>query len=413
MRKIIQYILKPIAKLILWKYKPFIVAITGSVGKSSTKEAVFAVLNHHFPNQVRKTEKNLNTEIGLALTIIGGEDAKRNIFIWLSNFIKGLGLILFPFNYPKILILEMAADRPGDITYLTSIVRPDIAIVTAIGEMPVHLEFFSSKESYIKEKAGVIKALRPTGRAILNYDDELVRELAGPEAVFFGFNEGSNIRALYPNYIVPNSSKEIDSAGTNFKVEHIGRVIPFKITESLGLGVIYSALAAIAVGLEMNINILEISKALENFVPLPQRMNLLRGIKDSLIIDDTYNASPLSMEVALDVLSRFEGKRKIAVIGDMRELGVNTEKAHREVGLRANKVADIIFLIGDSMVFAKEEIKGKEWNKEVFYFNNGEEAKMKVQEILKENDVILIKGSRAVKMDVIVEEVKEISPDLP
>ncbi len=413
MRKIIQYILKPIAKLILWKYKPFIVAITGSVGKSSTKEAVFAVLNHHFPNQVRKTEKNLNTEIGLALTIIGGEDAKRNIFIWLSNFIKGLGLILFPFNYPKILILEMAADRPGDITYLTSIVRPDIAIVTAIGEMPVHLEFFSSKESYIKEKAGVIKALRPTGRAILNYDDELVRELAGPEAVFFGFNEGSNIRALYPNYIVPNSSKEIDSAGTNFKVEHIGRVIPFKITESLGLGVIYSALAAIAVGLEMNINILEISKALENFVPLPQRMNLLRGIKDSLIIDDTYNASPLSMEVALGVLSRFEGKRKIAVIGDMRELCVNTEKAHREVGLRANKVADIIFLIGDSMVFAKEEIKGKEWNKEVFYFNNGEEAKMKVQEILKENDVILIKGSRAVKMDVIVEEVKEISPDLP
>lgn len=417
MRKIIQYILKPIAKLILWKYKPFVVAITGSVGKSSSKEAIFAVLNHHFPNQVRKTKKNLNTEIGLPLSIIDGEDAKRNIFLWLKNFLKGLSIIIFPVNYPKILVLEMAADKPGDISYLTSIVKPNISVITAIGEMPVHLEFFPSLESYINEKAGIIKGLKPNGKVILNYDDELLRGLAGSinslradlKSIFFGFNEKSNIRASHPRYTIPNSSKEIDGAGISFKVEYDGKTIPFKIQKTFGKGAIYSVLVATAIGLEMGVGILEISKSLEKFRPLAGRLNLIEGIKNTIIIDDTYNASPLSMELALDVLSQFENMRKIAVIGDMRELGVNTEKAHRQIGKRAGEVADIVFLIGDNMVFAKEElekeIKEGEKREIVFWFRSGEEAKMKVQEILKEGDVILMKGSQSIRMEKIVKEV--------
>ncbi|MCH7759588.1 hypothetical protein IID20_04505, partial [Patescibacteria group bacterium] len=123
MRKIIKIKLKIIAKLVLAKHKPLVVAVTGSVGKSSTKEAIFLVLNHKFPGQVRKSEKNLNTEIGVPLAIIGGRDAKRNLFLWTQNFLKGIAEI-FSASYPKILVLEMGADRPGDIVYLTSLVRP-------------------------------------------------------------------------------------------------------------------------------------------------------------------------------------------------------------------------------------------------------------------------------------------------
>ena len=225
-RKIIQEILKLLSRLILQKYKPKVVAITGSAGKTSAKEAIFVVLETKFPGKVRRSSGNFNTEIGAPLTIIGGTDAQRNVFLWLINFFKAVKLIFFrDNNYPKIIILEMAADKPGDIRYLTSFIQPDIAVVTAIGEMPSHLEFFPERAVYISEKANIIKNLKPGGTAILNYDDLSVRELrdivpTGRERLYYGFQAGAEVKLENFSYKIPLTSSEINAAGIDFKISY-------------------------------------------------------------------------------------------------------------------------------------------------------------------------------------------------
>ncbi len=416
LRKIIKYKLRLLSMAVLAKYKPKVVAITGSVGKSSAKEAVFLVLAGAFPGQVRRSEGNLNTEIGVPLAIIGGVEAKRNMALWLGNFLRAMKLIVIrDKNYPKILVLEMAADQPGDIAYLVSFIHPDVAVVTAIGEMPVHLEFFLERDAYIDEKAQVIKNLKPGGTAVLNYDDLSVRELrdrvpTNRARIYFGFQTGAEIEIVNFSYNVPVTVEEVKNSGMEFKVEDRlnSESADFKIARTLGLPALYASLAGAAVGRAFNISLKDIAPALEKFKPPPHRLELLAGVKNSIIIDDAYNSSPIACEAALEVLSKFKNNRKIAVLGSMRELGVNTEKAHRAIGLKAAKLADILFLVGSEMVFAKEEARkiGLKLDQDLFWFDAAASAAKKVEQVLQPGDVVLIKGSRGVKMEQIVEEIR-------
>lgn len=402
--------------LVLSRYKPKVIAITGSVGKSSAKEAIGAVLDFAFPSKVRASQKNLNTEIGVPLTVIGGEDAKRSLPIWSKNIFKALKLILTrDTNYPEVLVLEMAADRPGDIAYLTSFVYPDVAVVTAIGEMPVHLEFFPERDEYINEKANVLKALKPNGTAILNYDDLSVRELrdrvpTNRARIYYGFEAGAEIRLTDFSYNVPSSADEIKSCGMDFKIEDrlAGESADFKIKQVLGLPALYAALAGAACGRAFGIDLKNIAQALEGFKQPDHRLQIMAGIKNTILLDDTYNSSPLAGEAALEVLSKFKKNRKVAVLGSMRELGLNTELAHRLIGRQAARTADILFLVGDEMVLAAEEAKkiGLKLDKDLYWFDTALSAAKKVEQILQAGDVVLIKGSRGVRMEQIVEEIK-------
>ncbi|MBI4120460.1 MAG: hypothetical protein HY454_03265 [Parcubacteria group bacterium] len=421
MRRILQWLLRWASVAVLTRYKPKIVAITGSVGKSSAKEAIALVLSQVYPGEVRKSAKNLNNEIGVPLTIIGGVDARHNVFLWLLNFLRAIGLIVLPGRkYPKILVLETAADRPGDIGYLTSFVKPDVAVITAIGEMPVHLEFFPERDEYVSEKTQLLKSLKPGGTAVLNYDDLTVRELrnripTGRERIYYGFQTGAEVRLVNFKFGIPASSSELDKAGIDFKVDYGGETVAFRLPRTLGLPPLYAALAAVAVGLKFGLKLADTAAALEKYQPLPGRLELLVGVKETIIIDDSYNASPLATEAALDILERFGStslttggsRRKIAVLGSMRELGVNTESAHRLVGKKAALVADVVVLVGDEMVFAKEDAAkfGRKLGESLFWFETADEAKLKVQEILRPGDVILIKGSRSVSMEKVVEEI--------
>lgn len=396
------------------KYRPKIVAITGSTGKTSAKEAIFLVLNSAFPGRVRGNIKNFNTEIGVPLTIIGGEDARRNLGLWLKNFLKALRLCLVKdINYPEILVLEMAADKPGDIEYLTSFVRPDVAVVTAIGEMPVHLEFFPERDAYISEKVNIIKNLRPYGTAVLNYDDLSVRELrhrvpTSRSRVYYGFEEGAEVRISDFSFNLPEGPDKLDDSGIEFKLAYNGETAECRIAKTLGLPPLYAVLAAVAVGLRFEIKLKQMVLYLKNFQPPPNRLELKKGIKESIIIDDSYNASPLAVEAALDLLVKFKKNRRIAVLGSMRELGINTEPAHRLIGKKVARAADVVFLVGDEMIFAKEEaikLNMKE-GEDLFWFDTSEEAKTEIQKIIKPGDTILIKGSRAVKMEAIVKEIE-------
>ena len=174
-RKLLQHLLKILAKLVLWRYKPMVIAVTGSTGKSSTKEAIYYALKNDF--QVERSTSNLNTEIGLPLTIIHGYDAKKNVFLWLANIFHTLGLIILKSkNYPKIWVLEMSEDQPNLVSYLARLCRPKIGVIPWIGEIPVHVEFHQSAKALQEEIQNLVSFLPLDGTAILNYDNSLSLE---------------------------------------------------------------------------------------------------------------------------------------------------------------------------------------------------------------------------------------------
>ncbi|MBU4284899.1 hypothetical protein KKF60_01685 [Patescibacteria group bacterium] len=418
MRKILQKILKILAKIALNKYKPVVIAITGSVGKTSTKEAIYSVLKSHFgEKRVRRNYRNYNNEFGVPLTIFNLETAGRSIFLWIPKFIKMFWMIIFRVDYPDFLILEMGADKPGDIKYLLDFVHHKVGVITAVGEIPVHVEFFESPEKVAEEKRTLLKMLDKEGIAVLNYDDERVRKMLGNiniKTMTYGLDEKADVKATNYELKIINQGKNISEL--NFKLDFKGSSVPAKLINVLGYQHLYSALAAAAVGIIFNVNLIEISEALKQIEPIPGRMRLLRGIKNTLIVDDSYNAALLSMEAGLDSLRIFQnppigeaGRRKIVVLGDMLEIGRYSPEAHTRVGKKAAEVADLIFAVGNRAGFVVEGAinAGFDSNK-IFQFPNSEQAKMAVQKELKENDIILIKGSRSMEMEKVIEEIVKI-----
>lgn len=402
-----QKILRFFSKSVLRKYKPVIVAVTGSVGKTSTKEAIYHVLKTSFgEKEVRRNQRNYNNEIGVPLTIFGMETAGRSIFLWFLKFCKIFYMLVFKIKYPSFLVLEMGADRPGDIKYLVNFVRPKVGVITALGEIPVHVEFFAGPQELAKEKRNLISSMDENGIAILNYDDEAVKSMAeGIRAKIFtyGLREKADIRAT--NYDLKTDING-NVSELNFKLEFSGSSVPAKLINVLGVQHLYSALAAASVGITFNMNLVEIVEALKEFQPLPGRMRLIKGVKNTLIIDDTYNAALLSMEAALDGLKIFENRRKIVVLGDMLEIGEYAPEAHKKIGKKAAEVADLIFTVGPRAKFiAEEAIKQGIPENRIFQYLISDDAAMKVQEEIKENDIILIKGSRAMKMEKVVKEI--------
>lgn len=424
MHKLLQQILKILSKAVIKKYRPLVIGITGSVGKTSTKEAVFAVLSASGESSERRKNKlivkandaSFNNEIGFPMAILGLSKPGR--LIWILNLLKSLDLILFrDKNYPEILILEMGADKPRDIDYLLDIAKPQIGIVTAIGELPVHLEFYSGPEEVAREKSKLIKALPPDGLAILNYDDEIVfemRDSSRVQAVTFGFNEGAQIRASDLMYFADTEKRA--AGGISFKVNYDKNVVPFRLTNALGRHQIYAALAGIAVGLYFKMNLVEIARALENMEFPKHRMKLARGVKNSWLIDDTYNASPLSTQAALNTLKEFGDKvisragagRKIAVLGDMKELGVFTEKAHRLIGNLAPLCAEYLFTVGPAAKFIADSAFNQMPKENIMIFNDVDEVKGAIRDFISEGDVVLVKGSRAMAMEKIVEALAQL-----
>jgi UDP-N-acetylmuramoyl-tripeptide--D-alanyl-D-alanine ligase len=286
MLRILQFKLKFWSKLILKKYQPRIVAITGSVGKTSTKEAVFAVLSDKF--RVRRNIKNYNNEIGLPLTLIGCETGGSNIFKWTRILLKAAKLVFFTDkDFPEVLVLEMGMDRPGDIAYLTSFIKPDVSVVTAIGQIPVHVEFFAGPEDVAKEKSRLVSALSEKGIAVLNFDDLTVLEMkekAKGKYLTFGFGEGSDVKAV--NYTLrqtvggsPFDKAQGKPEGVAFKIANQGSTIPVRLQNTFGKPQVYSALAAACVGLAFKMDMVEISTALLKFKTPPGRTNIIRALR--------------------------------------------------------------------------------------------------------------------------------------
>ncbi|MEK7150250.1 MAG: UDP-N-acetylmuramoyl-tripeptide--D-alanyl-D-alanine ligase [Patescibacteria group bacterium] len=393
---------------ILEKYKPKIIAITGSVGKTSAKDAIFSVLADSF--YVRKSEKSFNSQIGVPLTIIGCQNGWNNPLVWAKNLIKGLALIVLNMKYPDWLILEVGADSPGGIKKMAEWLSPDILVMTRFGKTPVHIEFFASVEELIEEDGALIGSMKRNGLLVLNSDDDDVsafKSKSPQRSITYGTNGGadvfaSNYRVMYG---IDKSGKF--PTGIQFNVNCGDESEQFVLRGVVGSHHIYPALSAVAVGITQQFPISQIAKSLRSHVTPLGRMKIIKGIKNSIIIDDSYNSSPVALDEALKTLQTIEGaRRKIAVIGDMMELGGHSMMAHKEAGAIASRSCHLLAVVGTrSRGIAEGALQSGMREKDVLQFDTSKEAGDYLESLISERDVILVKGSQSMRMEKVVEEI--------
>lgn len=403
-KQIVVSILTAEAKLLLNRAKPKIIAITGSVGKTTTKDAIYHVLKDHV--RARKSEKSFNSEIGVPLSVLGLGNAWNNPFLWLKNLVDGFFIAAFPHKYPEVLVLEMGVDRPGDMALLTDWIKPDVVVLTRLPRVPVHVEYFDTPEAVIAEKMKLVEALKPDGILVYNHDDEEVIKVA----------EGVRQQAIgYSRYAPSQFFASGDQVfyegnlpgGVEFKVRYINEEVPVRFAGALGVQNTHSVTAACAVASIFDVSLAEAAKAVSSFVPPPGRMRIVPGLKGTLIIDDTYNSSPVAAERALSSLFEMKGfKRKIAVLGDMLELGRYSVSEHEKVGEQAAEGSDVIITVGvRAQGIAKQALAFGFSEKDIYQFDEVEKAGKELQSLIEEGDVILVKGSQGMRMERIVKEI--------
>lgn len=390
-KAIITKILVRKAKQYLAHHRTQVIAITGSIGKTSTKEAIRHILSKHF--SVYASPQGFNTELGISLAILQEE---KSGFSSPSAWLKILKNVFFKPKKPyQKIILEMGADKPGDIKKLIKIASPKIAVITNVN--PVHLndKQFKDLEDIREEKNSLIKTMGKDGVAILNYDNPLVRSMETPaRKMSYGTQEGLDLQASN----IQASGKHI-----RFDVTYKGATSPFKVPV-LGRFQTSILLPAIAVGLKLGMDLKECAEALEDMKLPPSRMNPIPGVNKSNIIDSSYNASPIGMNKALEFLAELKANRKIAALGTMNELGELSKEAHLALGKQAAEAADVLVAVGNEASTIKNGAyqAGMPENR-IFTFFDSEEAGYFLKDFIEEKDIVLAKGSQnKVRMERLV-----------
>jgi UDP-N-acetylmuramoyl-tripeptide--D-alanyl-D-alanine ligase len=359
------------------KYDIPVVGITGSVGKTSTKDMVACILAKQY--EVLKTQGNFNNEIGLPLTLLNLDSTH------------------------EIAVIEMGMSGFGEISRLTAVAKPQIAVITNIGVS--HIEKLGSQKGILKAKLEILEALKPGGLVVLNGDDPLLRELNGKlnfRTVYYGMD-------LEHDYTAKNY-ESLGELGTRFDIISGNQTYNVAIPVP-GIHNVYNALAAIAVGVEMNIPMQVIIEGIAQYSPGNMRQNIVsyNGMK---IINDAYNASPQSMQASINVLEELCSKtRGIAVLGDMLEMGDMAKELHYSVGsfIKDKKIDYLITVGNESENIMKAVADSGNETIKLQHFKSNNEALEYIMSIIKEGDYILIKGSRGMKMELIAEGIMNSS----
>lgn len=401
-KKCIVAILTFEAQILLKRAKPKIIAITGSVGKTSTKDAIFSVLAGRV--HARKSEKSFNSDIGVALTILGLRNGWNNPLSWIKNIIDGALHALFTKGYPEILILEMGVDRKGDMKRLTQWIKPDIAVITSLPDVPVHVEYFASPQEVIDEKMTLVYALKQDGIFIYNHDDAKIHEyLDVVRQMSFGFSRYS------PSHFTASGDTILyDGAspvGMQFTITHLDETVDCKVLGSIGAQHTYTYAAAVAVGMQFGMTLEACAKALTKHVPPPGRMRVLAGIENTTLIDDTYNSSPIACLHAVQTLSEVQTKgRRIAILGDMLELGQYSVREHEKLGEFLATKVDILCTVGvRARKIAESALEFGLSGKNIFQYDDCTQLIADVRSMLQQNDVVLIKASQSIRAEKVVE----------
>ena len=304
-------------------------------------------------------------------------------------------------------MLEVGVGKPGDIKRTASWLHSDAIIITGIGDMPPHIEFFSSHKHLVEEKTSLIQTLKKDGMLILNGDDKVVLEMKEKTKniiLIYGFEEGADILGSADSIFYTDKG---EPEGIIFRADVEGTSLPVVIDGVFGRNHVYASLAALALAYSQKFNLVTAVGALKNYDVPAGRMRLLEGINNSLLIDDTYNSSPLAAKSAIKTLGEVKTTgRRVAVLGDMLELGKHTIEAHKNIGKLAKEVVDVLVVVGPRAQAIKEGAIEEGMNKEnIFEFINSNEAGKFMKNFVKRNDLILIKGSQGMRMERAVEAI--------
>lgn len=353
-------------------YTPHVIGITGSIGKSSTKEVVAAIAGQRF--RVTRSAKSFNNEVGLPLSV----------------------LEITPDT--EVVVLEMGgAYRFGEISELAEIARPTIGVVTNVSHS--HLGRMGSLEAIAETKAELIDALPESGVAVLNIDDERVRLMADRarcNVVFYGLDEAADIRAT-----------DLEShglEGISFTLHHRMRRDHVSVP-LLGRHSVHMALAGFAVGFQLGLAFEEIMAGYQQ--PNVQlRLLLVPAINGATVLDDTYNANPASSLAALNLLDELDARRKVAVFGDMMELGDFEREGHRMVGDRASQVVDALYVMGERARIIGEQAQQARPSLPVTFLHDKPGLLQALRDGLRDGDLVLIKGSRSLTLETVVADLR-------
>jgi len=397
LKMIVAGMLALVARAVVRRYAPRIVMVTGSVGKTSTKDAVAAVLASRF--YVRKSEKSFNSEFGVPFTILGVGNPWHDPFAWISIVRSTIALLVLPNHYPTMLVLETGADKPGDLARILRIATPDAVVVTRLPEIPVHVEAYASPEAVQEEEFSPAYALPAGAPLIVPADDPYALDsaLRTPSRVIsYGNTEDATVRISDIGFYEEEGNVVGMQATMSMKDVRENLVVK----GSVGATQLLPAAAALAAALAFDIPIPEALAALKTYEPPAGRGSLLSGKNGSVIIDDSYNASPAAVEEALATLKLFpRAGRRIAVLGDMLELGRYSVMEHERIAALAGGSADIIITVG----IRARAFAAMPKNADVVSFDNAHAAALALPALVRAGDVILVKGSQSIRTERIAE----------
>ena len=345
-----------------------VIGVTGSVGKTSTKDIIANVMSQKY--KTLKTEGNKNNNIGLPLTILGLQDE-------------------------EIAVIEMGMNHLGEISYLSKIAKPDIAVITNVGT--AHIGNLGSREGILKAKLEMLDGLKKDGVLIINKDDDMLsswydKQENKDNILTFGIDSDGDIKA---------TDIEIGERGSSFKINDKKFEVPVA-----GGHYIYHALLGILVGRELNISDEKIAEGIKSIELTKGRMEMIKCSDDIIVINDCYNANFDSMKAAVDYLGKVENRRKIAVLGDMLELGEFSEALHKKIGEEVSKNdIDILITVGKLGKLINDTADNSNLKK--YHFDSNEEAIKKIKSIMENKDIVLVKASNAMKFIEIVEAIKK------
>ena len=388
LKKIIIAILTNSSKRIIRRFNPFIIVVMGSVGKTSTKDVLGKLINNS-----RASIGSYNTDIGIHLAIFKHTTPYRNPIKWLYVLVMIVIQSFFTIRFPKYLILEVGLDHPGDIRALQPLLRPDVIVFTPIPDIPVHIENFASREELVEEKLALIPCLKKNGYIVIHpYDNNIIstiKEHTNKKIIIVG--DGNNKIEKFRYEDITHSYLDIQLQGKK---------------HSLTLSGVYGIHQCIplitALVTAQSIEILDI-KRIKKWRVSSGRGYMLNGIFGSTIIDESYNASPVATLAGLKAFNKIPSQNKLLVLGAMKELGIYSEEAHKNILKAALRITPYVVVIGDEFKNAKQ----------VLHCTTYKEAIIPIKKILKEQSdmLVLVKGSQSARLEKIVKAILRNNKD--
>lgn len=378
----------------LKKYKPLVIAVTGSTGKSTTVAAIERVLAGHYTTRSSDPAREADP-VAVALTILGSRANPADIS-WYQALTASFALEVAT-EEPQALILEVSPARPGDIDWIANHLAPDITVVTNVGS--ANLELFSTKENIAHEIGSLASATKAAGAIIVNNDDELTRGLGTftkAAAISYGLGAEADLRLTRAN--------RLPAGGFALEVAAHSEIAELRLPAVYARAQLFSVVAAMTVGHALKIPLAASAAALQPFVPLAGRTHLLKGRANITYIDDSFTATPESMAQSLETLRTVGGNRRIAMIGDIENLGRHRDRLHRLLGRQAAAVAAIVIAVGENMrVAGAEALKA---GADAHHFTSAEDAGKWLADFLQPHDALLVSGGRHMNMNAIIDRLQ-------